>query len=846
MSGSSQWDGKIQPAHLAFLAIYNPELGPTDETFQDQIVFYYSHNAHQFHNSKNREVQYESALQEQENEKLRQIGLAQGMVHFAQGFSSGESVDSIETEKSRIILYELEKGWWILASIALTRIPTNNTTYQGTSTSEANEQPKTIEYSSREVSPPQLLIGTLKRAFTIFLLHHGPSLSSLYDRLSRPKFCNTLERFWMQFAQNWEVLLHGNPTIDVFNGLKLAAGGELGFGVGEEDWGSGEREVLEDLVGRTEGLVDLIVSRFGEPLTSHGTGLPATEKYKKRNKSWIGRGHIPEAADGVIFGGIGNLTRSSIRDIAGWIANIYQDGEFAYGVSQNPHSDRRRRRRRKNDSSVEAKIPANRKEDSQIAIRAEDFNGATKSTQGIGLDQMSTSPGIPPPIVSAAESSLNNAIKSVDKHQNAGTELESTGTVRKRPTLLPSDSWMKVLTLGYMGSPASTKMEESRDSGKVETSAPKSANEQDVEPLRQVDPTPVGASKEHERLLREQQESTGYYLVGLRGDLDSSSELEGSGTEDEDGIGNRLLLRTIHASIVKDESYTEEVDKVLSRNTSYSTTDSSLQATDDGVKRLRVVIYAHRPFIYAFLFDPRTDSLSIPSFYRSLSQHLRPLHKPLCRNTSPANVYARIASAQQGVSKTTSAAAPNNQQILDLVYDPGLLTVHTSIPNIPEPGTLAANGISSPESTSDVALYGQNGWSRIEALNVHTQILNMISTVQYRQREIERTCKTSRGWWVVWMRLPPSGSTPKVGESTHTRDHSARDCRQAFLVRKASDSQAPTSNATSRNTSGGIFSLRSPSWAIGGGASTWGPGRLTDGIGVDARKYVEGLLSLNR
>lgn len=30
-------------------------------------------------------------------------------------FSNGQAVDSIETEKSRIVLRELEKGWWILA-----------------------------------------------------------------------------------------------------------------------------------------------------------------------------------------------------------------------------------------------------------------------------------------------------------------------------------------------------------------------------------------------------------------------------------------------------------------------------------------------------------------------------------------------------------------------------------------------------------------------------------------------------------------------------------------------------------------------------------------------------------
>ena len=60
------------------------------------------------------------------------------------------------------------------------------------------------------------------------------------------------------------MLLHGNPAVEIFNGLKLAAGGELGIGVGEEDWGSGEREVLEGFIGRTEGLVDLVVARFGD------------------------------------------------------------------------------------------------------------------------------------------------------------------------------------------------------------------------------------------------------------------------------------------------------------------------------------------------------------------------------------------------------------------------------------------------------------------------------------------------------------------------------------------------------------------------------------------------------
>lgn len=34
---------------------------------------------------------------------------------LSRSFSNGETVDSIETEKSRIVLHELEEGWWVLA-----------------------------------------------------------------------------------------------------------------------------------------------------------------------------------------------------------------------------------------------------------------------------------------------------------------------------------------------------------------------------------------------------------------------------------------------------------------------------------------------------------------------------------------------------------------------------------------------------------------------------------------------------------------------------------------------------------------------------------------------------------
>lgn len=107
------------PAQLGFLAIYNPSLGDSDETLDDQIV-YYASAASLSTSSRRRRARTKARptdgiSQEERNERLRQIGLAQGMVTFSQGFADGDAVDSIETETSRVIINELEPGWWILA-----------------------------------------------------------------------------------------------------------------------------------------------------------------------------------------------------------------------------------------------------------------------------------------------------------------------------------------------------------------------------------------------------------------------------------------------------------------------------------------------------------------------------------------------------------------------------------------------------------------------------------------------------------------------------------------------------------------------------------------------------------
>lgn len=60
--------------------------------------------------------------------------------------------------------------------------------------------------------------------------------------------------------------------------------------------------------------------------------------------------------------------------------------------------------------------------------------------------------------------------------------------------------------------------------------------------------------------------------------------------------------------------------------------------------------------------------------------------------------------------------------------------------------------------------------------------------------------------------------------------------REAFLIRKASDYTAPKTRKASARFGRDVNAT----------SSNWGPGKLAEGIGIDTRQYIEGLLTLNR
>ena len=72
----------VVPAQLSFLAIYSPLVASNRDSISDQIVFYTSRSTRLRRGAASGHGDVEETKNE-ENQRLRQIGLAQAMVDFA-------------------------------------------------------------------------------------------------------------------------------------------------------------------------------------------------------------------------------------------------------------------------------------------------------------------------------------------------------------------------------------------------------------------------------------------------------------------------------------------------------------------------------------------------------------------------------------------------------------------------------------------------------------------------------------------------------------------------------------------------------------------------------------------
>lgn len=475
-------------------------------------------------------------------------------------------------------------------SINLTALPSyrSQSTKIGTGVTTPN-----VEYSSREVSPPSLLVQQLLCAHRVFLLHQSHSLGELYDKISRHRLCALLEIYWTQFARNWDVLLHGNPAVDVYAGIKLAAGGELGIGVGEEEWGSGEREVLEGLIEHTEGLEELVVTRFdqqdGPNMTLESDTIPAT---------WLGTRQYAGPADGILFSGAGLLSRDSLRSIYDWTSSIYFYGEDAYGVKTSPISSRKALQRKM--------VPGHEDDEDGSYVGTEEASGETHELDST-VEVPSMPQYVPQSLVSEVEISLKEATLQAEVLQDA--------PVKQPEALEQSDTLMKYLTLGYgtlwggsssrprQTSPSTILPSGDGDSGANPLSSGSNISNENVNlkvkdsgvnPAASVDP------------------NGGHYLIGLKGDLSLKDDDQ---EEDEQNWNTRLVLRTMYVDMLEKQAY-DHSDGSSAKSGESTSTDQHSSA-NMVAKRLRVVVYVvsliERPSDYT------TDRLEAPSVHIRVS-----------------------------------------------------------------------------------------------------------------------------------------------------------------------------------------------------------------------------------
>lgn len=770
----------IVPAQLGFLAIFNPSLGYTDETIEDQIVYYASVTT-QSSPLKRRRARgrpTDDISQEERNERLRQIGLAQGMASFGRGFADGASVDTIDTEQSRLVLHELEPGWWILASIDLTKIPLPP---RLPSKNNGEKPEERYEHSAKEIKPANLLLRDLLRAHSTFLMHHGSSLSALFVRSKRKKFITVLGRYWDLFLSTWSVMLHGNPIRSVFAGINVAASGELGVGVGEEDRGSGEREVLEGLVGRIEGLVDLVVSKFGD-------GEPDAGSDGKDVDSWLGTGQEPGPEDGAIFLGTGALSRKSLRDVTHWMEDLYTWGEHAYGVIDSPTSIRRPKTRHASKSIAQV----------QKAGGAAEASATTSETGPRGADGLEQK----------QQPSINT--EEQDKDRQEGGFEKMVG-------------YLKLGYGTYWSLPGGSN-EAADVTSKAQGTLPLAKEENRGKPRPGL---PRRTSS---------QDDAGHFLIGLKGDIEetqSESDLSHDSEEANADNNSRTVLRTIHieleseangrpeATIVRDF---EHPASILTQSQVVGNMLPGYDSHDlNKSMKLRVVVYVNRPFIFTFLFALRTDSLAWDTLYRSLHHQLAPLKRPLLTST-------RYRPERPNVGPVASS-------IHELIWDPQSLTMHCTIPNIPEQYTPA------------------DSWSRADALSTHLQLLHIhSSTRSAKVTDLERTQKTSRGWWIVWTRLLQRREQQRRGEAAASNLNTIHESEDGTDDSEANADDGGDNEDEENVVSKEIFLLRCASdharfrgvsgSYIEAGTGTEGAGKLAQGIGVDTRRYVEELLSL--
>ncbi len=242
-------------AACLYLCIYNPLLGPTDDTVGQQVVYYHAKD---------------EGDEADDGRKLRRVGLAQGIVQFARSFSrSKEPLSTVETSRARMVLLQVEgqADWWILAGVSK----------------------EAAAAGLGSIGGADLLLHMLQQAHRQYRLQHGPLDVSVR------------REWWDAWVADWDVSVHGNPATAIWNGLVISP-------AYKQPW-EGYALLLEQL--RKLHVVDLLVFEGSRCVYgSRGVSMSTAEdirvwldSFRRKGTStwWRREEREPYAADAPIY-----------------------------------------------------------------------------------------------------------------------------------------------------------------------------------------------------------------------------------------------------------------------------------------------------------------------------------------------------------------------------------------------------------------------------------------------------------------------------------------------------------------------------------------------------------------
>ena len=392
------------------------------------------------------------------------------------------------------------------------------------------------------------------------------------------------------------MLLHASPAVDIYGGIKLAAGGELGVGVGEEEWGSGEREVLEGLARNTDGLIDITVSRFGEPETYDSSDVRTTAsktqapEQRKEAEPWLGSGRYAGPADGLLFSGIGAVTCDSMLSLSEWTQSIYAYGEDAYGVKDNPSSGRRKRRRgNPPDSDHDSLKP-------QLSVST---SLVDHDPEASGRLEMDTNDGHPLPNQDSPLPIVSRPPETLDKTNHLAATAQKTAEQQDQQSkyfLADPEIWMKYLTLGYgsnWGGNASAP-KSSHTVVDLQSKAHQTSTKNSVAQTKEVKESKQGEFNATE----DKPHSSGNFIIGLEGDMEELSQLDIDADPQEGDWNSRISLRTLHIQVTTPgKTASEEDDDGRTVTEGFNGSSSFGQDSSEVTKfkRIQVIVYVVYP-----------------------------------------------------------------------------------------------------------------------------------------------------------------------------------------------------------------------------------------------------------